>query len=104
MSNLYGTLDLATVLPTFQAHASEPQLASALYDTFGDISSKIIRNAPTLAGNWDELPKELKGTLIEDEIFNEDGKLIRKRENNDIQTCSTIYQRRGRSSLCTRNK
>ncbi len=79
LASFHGTLDLAIVLPALQAHASDPQLAPALYDAFGDISSKIIRNTPNLVKDWDELPQGLKEALIEDEVFDSRGKRIKKR-------------------------
>ena len=78
LATFHRTLDLDIVLPALQAHASDPQLASSLYDAFGDISSKIIRNTPSLVKDWDELPQGLKEALIEDELFDSRGKRIRR--------------------------
>lgn len=69
LATFHGMLDLVIVLPALQAHASDPDLAGALYDAFDDISSMITRNTPIPAENWDELLQGLKEALIEDEIF-----------------------------------
>lgn len=76
LATFHKTLDLSIVLPALQAHESDPELAAVLYDTFGDIASKIIRNAPELVSDWDNLPQGLQRALIEDRVFDDHGKLI----------------------------
>lgn len=78
LATFHRTLDLDIVLPALQAHASDPQLASSLYDTYRDISWLIIKKTPGLLKNWDELPQGLKEALIDNELFDSRGKRIRR--------------------------
>jgi hypothetical protein len=78
LATFHRTLDLAIVLPALQAHASDPQLAPALYETYRDIAWLILKKAPSLVKNWDELPQELKKALIANELFDSRGKRIHR--------------------------
>lgn len=70
-------LDLAIVLPALQAYASGPTRHRKVNDAFIGIAVSLKR-APGLVKNWDELPQTIKKILIDDGVFDSQGKYIRK--------------------------
>jgi hypothetical protein len=91
LAMFHKTLDLAIVLPALQAHASDPQLAPALYDAFGDIASQV-EDTSYFVEKWDELPQRIKKVLIGEGIFDRGGKRIKKRNFVPIRKSETLGQ------------
>ncbi len=78
LATFHHILDLAIVLPALQAHLSDPTLVSVFNDMFEDIASSI-EDTSYFEDHWDELPQEIKETLIEGGTFHSRGKRVRKR-------------------------
>jgi hypothetical protein len=78
LATFHKTLDLAVVLPALQVYASQPELASALSRALDDIAFQV-EDKSYFVEKWGELPQKIKETLIENNIFDSRGKLLKKK-------------------------
>lgn len=79
LATFHKTLDLAAVLPALLALALQPELTSALHRAWDDIAFQV-EDKSYFVKNWDELPQQIKESLIENKIFNNYGKIINNRD------------------------
>ncbi|HEU5375947.1 MAG TPA: hypothetical protein VFV38_10945 [Ktedonobacteraceae bacterium] len=77
LATFHRILDLAVVIPALQAHISQPELASALHRALDDIAFQV-EDKSYFRENWGKLPLRIRETLIENKIFNPNGKFIYK--------------------------